>query len=215
MDDYFLSMSRYDILKGRQPPRIIPTHFLKGENLTLVLLKSVDATKETAKKLLNEVRKPYAVFVSDTIDMKFLINEFEDTERDFSFSLFSHSMNNINSSAIERKWSGQERSVLQDLNFNHLKFDRIQGFHVWSDSIEGAVWNGHEVFLSTHRKLNFIDKGMTFYQRIQRVKALGAEFYSKNALLVDQTGPQGLSVKFPGSINYYEFEEGKLAFTRE
>lgn len=159
----------------------LQTYYLKEENLTLVLVPSKNATQETALQLLKECKRPYSVFVSDTIDMKLLIQTFENTKENLSFTLSRRSMNNPNMiKTDERRWTAEEISLLQDLNFNYLKYSGPCGFLIWSDNIEGPVWNEsiadpRAVSLSVYRKLNFIDKGFTVEERIRRAKLLNCE----------------------------------------
>ena len=113
-------MSRYHILKGLQPPlmqEILQTYYLKEENLTLVLIPSKNATQETALQLLKECKRPYSVFVSDTIDMRLLIQTFENTKENLSFTLSRRSMTNPNMiKTNERLWTAEEMSLLQEFS---------------------------------------------------------------------------------------------------
>lgn len=213
-------MSRYHILKGIPSPSgfLIPNVrnqcvYLEKENLTLVLIPSEVANENTAwitQKLTEICEKPYAVFVSDTIDMKLLVQTFENTKDNYSFSLARRSVTNPNMiSTNERRWTTQEMGLLDGLNFNFLKFLNPYGFLIWSDNIIGPVWNesiadplAHS--LSMYRKLNFIDEGFTYQERTQRALSLGCG--------CRQTGSNDLVVHFNGIAYSFVFITGEYVY---
>ena len=170
-------MDRFQILKGISPPVYpekrddCPKCVIK-DDFVAIIVPSHKATKETADILYSQVPKPYAVFVSDTLDLLELIRLAENSQIKGTYLMARQPLRIQD----DHRWSPIEMDKLQALNFNFLKWSPIEGFfQIWSDNIIGSQWGSPENpvkvhRLSMHRVLKFIDGGKNLQEKYIRAR---------------------------------------------
>lgn len=206
-------MDRFRILRGLPPKPIkwddCPNCVIE-DDFTAIIIPSHKATKETADILYSRVPKPYAVFVSDELELPELTYLAEKTEGNGTFQMAMQTLQVYN----DRIWSSEEMDKLQSLKLNYLKNFAGIGFQIWSDHILGSQWGVPENpipihQLSTHRILKFIDKG----------KNLAAKFHRATNCMHQRLIPElvgdpltGFSIRIPHTMTSLMFENDDSLF---
>lgn len=165
-------MDRFRILRGLPPKPIKWDNCPKcvlDDDIVAIIVPSDKATKETADILYSQVPKPYAVFVSDDLDLVELIHLAEDSQKNGSYQMARRPLRVYN----DHEWSHREMEMLHSLKFNFLRNASGMGFQIWSDSVIGAQWRDPQrpliiENLSNLRILRFIDKGENLFSKYNR-----------------------------------------------
>lgn len=165
-------MDRFRILRGLPPKPIKWDNCPKcclDQDIVAIIVPSDKATKETADILYSQVPKPYAVFVSDELELLELVHLAEESEIKGTYQMFRRPLRVFN----DREWTLREMENLRSLKFNFLKNFAGIGFQIYSDFVIGAQWDDPQgpliiENLSDLRILRFIDKGENLFSKYNR-----------------------------------------------